>query len=774
MINEKTIRPGSTMEAIDFSKLGMVVRQNWIWLVVIFLVVNSGTFLYLRYTKNLYESTSELKLEIKDDASELGIKSVVEDQNLNLMSGEIELIQSKLFLGQVMKNAPIDVSYFGVGRVLNDELFLNTPFVVKYKMLEGAGLYDVPVSFEQVSAGEFNLRVRDGKPIKGEYGKPLMVENVELILTPNPSFQKGEEVGYFFIINSKETMLTYLRSHLTAEPLNYNANTIRLSFRDHNPFKAEAVLNIIDTLYLQYSNEQKNLANRQKIEWLSNELSQIEKKMEAYEDYFENFTLQNKTTNLDADLERTIRQLNTLDSQRFNMTNRIATLKEVVSGLNSGNYLMSLAHRTTLPQAVSNNLEKLQTMIMQQEKLGMSYNEVTFAYRQNQKEIETIRDKTILQLNELITEYEKQLVRVNSRKRELEMQFANLPDKSTEFSKNLRFYKLNEQLYLALMQSKSEFEVVQAGSTPNFRILSPANHPTIPISPKKGIITGAALVASLVLMVFFIGTMYILNNKITSLSELEYTLNIPVLGVIPSSPRVKSDTLFILDQPKSMVSEAFRTMRTNLDFFQMQSDKRVITISSTVSGEGKSFVAMNLGAVISLSNKKVVLVDLDMRKSKSNVHLTVEDHTKGVSTILIGRNKCLECVTKTPVRNFDYLPAGPHPPNPAELLLNDAFLSMLEELKQAYDYVLLDTPPVGLVTDGIMAMKHADLSIYIFRANYSKSDFLLNLQRIININKFTNITMVLNALPSTGEHKYGYGYYQEAENAAKWKQLFNT
>jgi tyrosine-protein kinase Etk/Wzc len=223
-----------------------------------------------------------------------------------------------------------------------------------------------------------------------------------------------------------------------------------------------------------------------------------------------------------------------------------------------------------------------------------------------------------------------------------------------------------------------------------------------------------------------------------------------------------------------MVSEAIRTMRTNLDFFNIQSSKRVIAVSSTVSGEGKSFVAMNLAGIIALSKKKVILVDLDMRKSKSNDHLHVADTSKGVSTILIRRNNWQECVSKTAVEYFDYLPAGPHPPNPAELLLNGEFTELLESLRKNYDYILLDTPPVGLVTDGIMAMKHADLSIYIFRANYSRSDFLLNLQRIININKFTNITMVLNALPSKGEHKYGYGYYSESESGTSWKQLFNT
>ncbi len=761
------------MEAIDFSKLAMVIRHNWIWLLIIFLVVNSIALIYVRYTKNLFESSSELKLDVKNEASELGIKSVVDDPNINLISGEIELIQSKLFLNRVLDTAPFEVSYYSKGRVLDEEAFGNGPFVLTYKM-KGAGIYNIPIDFEETGSRNFILRFPDKSQVSGTYGEVLSMPGADLRFTKNELFHKGDEVGYFFIVHSREAMQTYLRENLTAEPLNYNANTIRIAFKDHNPYKAQAILNKIDTLYLQYSHEQKNLANRQKIDWLSNELSQIEEKMEGLENYFENFTLQNKTTNLDVDLARTIQSINTIDSMRYNATNRISTLEVVSKALEDKNYLVSIAHRPALPEEMNRNLDELHKLILDQEKLKLSYNEVTFAYRQTEKDIEGLRTRSLEQMRELKAGAVKRLEELNNQKRALEKNFANLPDKSTEFSKNLRFYKLNEQLYLTLMQSKSEFEVVQAGSTNDFKILSPASFPNSPVSPKKVMIVAAGFVASLVVMIFFISVMYLFNNKITSLSELEYTLQVPVLGVVPSSKSIRHDTLYVLDQPKSMVSEAIRTMRTNLDFFNIKSGKRVIAISSTVSGEGKSFIAMNLGAIIALSNKKVILVDLDMRKSKSNVHLPVENPMKGVSTILIRRTKWQECVSHTPVENFDYLPAGPHPPNPAELLINGEFTEMLNSLREHYDYVLLDTPPVGLVTDGIMAMKHADLSIYIFRANYSKSDFLLNLQRIININKFSNLTMVLNALPSTGEHKYGYGYYTEAEASKNWKQLFNT
>jgi capsular exopolysaccharide synthesis family protein len=160
-----------------------------------------------------------------------------------------------------------------------------------------------------------------------------------------------------------------------------------------------------------------------------------------------------------------------------------------------------------------------------------------------------------------------------------------------------------------------------------------------------------------------------------------------------------------------------------------------------------------------------------MRKAKVNLPFKEVDLSKGVSTILIRKSTWQECIMETMVEDFHYLPSGPHPPNPSELLMNSEFSDLLLELKKHYDFIILDTPPVGLVTDGIMAMKRADVSLYVFRANYSKKEFLHSLQRIIHINKFTNITTLLNAVASPGK-TYGYGYYEDNGKSVNGKSVF--
>lgn len=765
-------------EGIDFNKLRVTIRANILWIMLIFVVINTVAYLIIRYTKDLYESVSVIQLDVRNEATGLGIANIAADelQNADLISGEIEIIRSKLFLNIVLDSARIDVGHFSKGDLLNHELFNHSPYIIEFTP-GASGYINIPMHLNEKGDNEFTLVPGESSnEIKGRYSEPLKLGGLEVTIRKNPNFIPGEEkIDFFFIIYSRDVLLNYLANNLSVEPLNFYAKTIRVGLKDNNPEKAQAITRAIAALYLQYSHEQKNLANKQKIDWLNNELKNIEDKMLGYEDYFKQFTLQNKTNNLNEDLKKTISAITHIDSQRYEFTRRITDLNQLIDGVQAQRFFVPPALRQSLPDYIFENLEKIQEMVLKQDKLKLSYNENTFAFRESQKEIENYSTRVLEQLNSLKGEILKKLQESTQRKQALENQFINMPDLSTQFTKNERYYKLYEEFYLSLMQSKSGFEIAKAGTTTDFKILSPATLPSRPISPNRLMIAGIGLVSSFTVIVFFIGILYVINNKITNLQELERISGVPVLGVVPATRR-SAPGIYVMGHPKSIVTEAIRTLRTNLEFFRPEAKQKVVAISSTVSGEGKSFIAINLGAALALSQKRVLLVDLDMRKAKHDLPFAIPDSSKGMSTVLINRNDWKDCVVPTSLEHFDYMPSGPNPPNPSELLLGEMFGKTLEDFKTHYDFIILDTPPVGLLTDGIQAMKQADISLYIFRANYSKRDFLLNLQRIININKFANITTVLNAMSSTGEqaYGYGYGYYEEEEyrGLKRIKELF--
>lgn len=778
----ETLKPNNQLqspsEGIDLNKLKGVFSGHVIWIVLIFVVVNAAAYLFLRYTKDRYESVAEIKLDVKDDASALGIKSFMgEDmQNAELISGEIEIVRSNLFLNRVLDSLQLDVSYFSQGEVLNHELFNNTPFVVQFNSLLPS-CYNTVFRLEETKVGE-EFVLRWGDPmmeVKGKFNAPVVLNGCEFIVTKNFDFKEVENVDFFFVVNSRDVLLRYLSNNLSVDPLNFSAKTIRLSFKDNNAEKAQAIIKAISNLYLDYSYEQKNEANRRKIQWLNNEMAEIEFQMDGYEDYFKKFTLQNKTSNLDEDLRATIKAIHEIDSQRYTYTQQLASVNELIDDIHIGKFNVSPAMRSALPSYLQEQLVELEQLLMEREKLKLSYSDLTQAYKQQQQLVDIRSNKVNESLAAMKTDWMKKLQGLNNQKKSLEYSFVNMPDKSTQFSKNQRFYKLYEGFYLSLLQSRAEFEIALAGNTLDFKILSTASLPSQPISPNRLLITVAGFVASIVLNLFFIGILYVANDKITNLHDLERVTNVPVLGVVPASRISFKTGLLVQTNPKSMVSEAIRTIRTNLDFFKIASSNKVIAISSTVSGEGKSFVAMNLGAALALSGKRVLLMDLDMRKLKVNQPAVLDDITKGVSTILIGKDKWQDCLANTDVPSFDFIPSGVNPPNPSELLLHENFTSLIQELRKVYDFIILDTPPVGLVTDGIQAMRHADISMYIFRANYSKRHFLKNLQRITVINQITNVTSLLNAVAATEKaYGYGYGYYDEDKTttSSKLKALF--
>ncbi len=761
----------SSQDAIDLEKLRVVFKRNLLWILLIFFICNLSAYLITRWTKDVYESESELKLDVTKNATELGIKSVVQDPDLDIISGEIEQIRSKLFFSKIIDSLNIRISYFSEGNVLFNELYRKSPFEVKI-LVESHKVENIPCYLTPVSAVSFRLKFgAQGEEISGNFGEPIKILGSEFIVINSGELKVGDPNDYYFVINSRESLVSYLSSQSTVEPLNLSANTIRISFKDYNALKAHDIVNKIDSLYILYSNRQKNLANKQKIEWLNKELAEVEKRMEGFENYFESFTLQNKSNDVAQDMRRTILQINRYDSQRYSLNKKIIEINDLIENLVSEKRAPSSYQYAFLPDYLNKRLEALTVMSQERDKLSLAYNENTLAFRQKEKELSNLKDQLFSQLNMLKENWMTTLSEIVDNKRKLEQEFNSMPDKNTKFSKNQRFYNLFTDFYLTMMQSKAQFEIAQAGTTSDFKILASASMPGRPVSPQKMVILGIGLVAGVVLSFFFIGLIYLLDNKVTNVKDIESEVALPVLGIIPSSNQKSLTTFQVLDNPKSRVSEAIRSLRTNLDFFTSGGHKKVITISSTISGEGKSFLARNLGGVLAMSKKKVALVDLDMRKAKKDDFGGQDQNHQGLSTILIRKHGWRECIQKTPIENLDFIPSGPHPPNPSELLLNGEFSNLVNELQQEYDFIIMDTPPVGLVTDGIMAMRRSDLSIYVVRANYSKKEFLRNVDRIATVNKFSNVAIVLNALPKSGK-EYGYGYYEEPIKKG-WRKIFS-
>lgn len=752
------------VDSFDLGKLLFTLRKSLFWIILFVVLSMTGAYLFVRYTKPLYESSSVIKLDFESEANTLGlVNNGALQQDLSGFSGEIEILRSKLFLTKVAQALDYDVSYHFYGRYLTDERYGNTPFIVSHKV-KNESLYDRPIDITLVSQTDFRITYAiqgNSKVLTGKFGQDLITDDLNLLIEKSSLFTKDLIGGdYYFVINSEEAIISYLQNNSTVRPENFTAQTIGISLRDFNPVKARDFLKAIDTLYLVYTKEEKNKTIDQKIEFLDKQIESTEQRIKEYEDYFEDIILENKTLSLEGDMARTLQEISLLDSQQLNIEYKKEALDQLISGLITEEELKLDAYALNqFPDFLQSAFETFQEdLTMKSEKLA-SYNENTYVIEQIDRRLDAQRNALLKSLDQFKKRLDEAYLTLRSKRHKLEENFSQLPSMGREYNKNRSLYVMQETFLQSLRQSKMELELTKAGTVTKGTLLSPANLPDVPIKPQKLLILTATFILSLVLSVFFVIIRYLLNNHITSAKELEKLIPVPILGSVPfyTKEKLSLTKLIVNKSSKSALSEALRTIRTNMDFLNVDKKTQTVTITSTISGEGKTFVAVNLGAIIASTNKNVCIVDLDLRKPK--VHMAFQHEAKpyGSSTYLIGKNQFEDCIESTEVENLFYIPAGPTPPNPSELVLSEKFDEFSQELKDKFDFIIFDTPPVGLVTDAILVMRKTDLQFYVVKSQYSRRAFAKTIRDLVHVNKFSRMTVIFNGVKS-GMNGYGYGY----------------
>ena len=789
---ESVSSPGNQQEeedllgGLDFIKILSIVRKNIVWILLIPVLCLLGGYMYLRYTSPVYESSSSIKLEIKQKANLLGINDPTADGMAN-MSGEIELIRSKLIYDEVISQMDLGVSYFTYGRsrIKNEERFLTAPFRVEAVRLSPAA-YDKSFDLTIQDGSEFVLAyTEDGKELSltGTFGHPVKTRDFELIIRKTQFYDpQTSHTAYYFVINSLNALNNYLATNLRVDVLNPSANIIGVFFKDKNVRKAHDIVNKIDSVYLNKTKELKNKANKQKIAFLEEQLQRTEDKLQEYESQMESLVVKNKTTDVDADVSKYAAKIDDLLKARSELSIQITLLNRLQELINHKDDLTSFIPSVPLLpdpqlQTYTNDINRLQ---QERAMLATTTRETTFAFQTKEKQVRLARESASALINQNKRLLLDKAGQIEGQLRRLENDFAALPAKGTEYTRVKRLKDLTEKYYTLMLDKKAELGIAEAGTVEEFVVLSPASTPTVPIAPNRLFVFAGCAIAGLFISMLMITAKYFLHDTIANQRELERATTAPILGIIPAYVREKLNVskLVVHRNPKASISEALRSIRTNLEFmFPNSQRKKIIAVTSTISGEGKTFVAINLGGVIALSGAKVVILDLDMRRPK--VHTAFdEENYNGLSTLLIGKHTLSECIRTSPIETLDFIAAGPTPPNPSELILRPEFDNLLKELQQKYDVIVIDTPPIGLVTDGVLVMRKADLPIYVVRAEYSKRVFIKNINKLIRNNNFSKLAVILNALRNTGQFGYGYGYgygygssYYDDEEETKGKGI---
>ena len=749
---------------LDFIKFLIVAKKNFLWVLLIFIACITASFLYLRYTSQVYKSEATLKLEIKTKGNIISNAEMsVNPYQINDLSGEVELIKSNLVLTQVAQLLKLDISYFGKGNILNEERYNGSPFIIE----------DYQIFDDTYFGQNFYVDIIDGKQYKlivgnAEEGEVYLfgevVKNSKYTFVVNLNFQFTtdlESTTFFFVINTPTSQLKYLNSNLVVQVLNPEAGTLSISFSDNNALKAHDVVNAIDSIYLREGLAEKYKSSEQTIRYLEDHLKDNEKNMEKFEQDVQNQIIKNKSLDLKSEVIKNIIEVEKIDKLLVAIRQKQAKLDEIFEIITSDKIIEDFVivnPDLNLPQ-INELILKYNELKKQRELLMVSNKENTMVLRINNMELTSLKKQATKIISQVKNTVFNEVAELNLAKQKLEDAIYSATPKDNNFKKTQRMYSFYERLYLLAFDKKIDFEIAKAAAVPSFRVLSPPSYSKIPIYPVRTSVYMYAAITAFVLSLLLVVLQYFLHNTIDNIGELEKGTIAPVLGFVPKYLKGKMEfsSLVIDKSPKGPITEALRTIRTNIEFLLPNKNKRLISVTSTISGEGKTFVSINLAGVIALSGQKVVILDLDMRKPK--IHKAFNDENdKGMSTILINKHDFKECVKSTSLPNLFYIPSGPIPPNPSELIISKEFDILLDNLKKEYDTVLLDSPPVGLVTDGVLIMQKVDLPIYVIRAEYSKKGFEKNVNRLITKNNIRKLSIILNDFSNLSGYGYGYKY----------------
>lgn len=668
----------------------------------------------------------------------------------------------------------------------------NTLIKIKF-LTENVYQIEVPFESNSVSLITYSNNIYSNTSVQlGSFLKKYKVGelvnlpflNWKLQINDNPGFYKGKE--YFVRFNDFDGTVSGYRG-LSVDVDRGSASILNLSMQGTNKARMVDYLNATVKMLIKIQLDSKNQFATNTIRFIDSTLVAMESQLKQTGNELKTFQKDKNIFQIEDGGARVSDKIMNFDVEKDEITRKIAYYNSLKLYLNSsGDY-------SRLPAPSVAGIEDPNIVASVSKLIALSTQRSEMAYAVKSEKIFKDFDnqmqaiKNVLQENIVTAKssllYDLSLV--NAKIGQAESTVRKLPVEQQELLKIKRKYDLNDNIYTEFLQKRNEAEIVKASNLSDIHFVDSAKDIGGGlIGPKTSVNYVMALFLGVLIPLLFVLGIFFINNSIQNTDDISKLTNIPLLGVVGLNK--DSVNLAVFDKPKSALSEAFRGIRSSLQFLykkQQLSGSKTLMITSSISGEGKTFCSINIATVFALSEKKTVIVGLDLRKPRlaDEFGLTTP---LGVVNYLIKQNSLVEITNSTPIPNLDVILSGPIPPNPSELILSDAMKELIDELKQKYDYVILDTPPVGLVSDSLELVQFSDVVLYIVRQNYTKKDMITLLNNRVKRGELTNVSIVLNGYENKakygGTYGYGYGYgaysngyHEEEVKLSFWKTLLN-
>jgi len=723
-------------------------------------------FFDTRFAQNVYviNSTMVLSDELQNTQAVVGGLNLFD--NRKNYENEFGVLKSYALNELAIKELDFTISYFKDEKFKSDiDLYKYTPFVVVLdstkNQTEWLTCHVQIISEDKIKIKIDNTKIEKelkfGQDFDSEYFNFKIIKNEKLEI----NFKQLIGNEYYFYKNNFNNLVKTYQNSLNVDLRSSNSSILWLWIEGSVPERIVDYLNKLTEVYLKQSLDAKNRIVFNTIQFIDNQLTGVVDSLDDVEDRMQLFKQNNKILDIGKEASMLFEELDNLQKEKKLMDLKRSFYEYFAKDLKENGELTTAIS----PSFLDIQDPFLESLLLQYQKLKSDIEILNYDIKKSVPNLDIANLKIVSLQNELNTHIESSLKAISYNNRDINIKIEiidsklrQIPSIEREIQNIQRRYKLNDDIYTFLLERRTEAGITMASNSPGAKILDVAKYENvIKKSPIPGGNRNKILFISLLIPILLIVGKEFFNNKIIEKSDVERSCKLPILGSI--SHNLQKEEIPVYKFPKSPVAESFRLVKTNLQYLLIDVQNPVISVNSTVGGEGKTFVSTNLAVLYARLKKKTLLIGLDLRKPKTHL-LFNHPNIIGMSTYLVGYNTMEEVIFETHIENLYLLPSGPIPPNPAELIESTKMMELMSDLKLKFDYIIIDTPPIAHVADALLIEKFTDANIFVMRQNYSSKNVLKIVEELRETKKMINMGIVINDVnPSViFGLKYGYGF----------------